>query len=96
MKVKFYFREEPITWCKGNEISEITKVNRAIIEKVQNKIIDIPCLPTKEMQVDICSFHDIFGFTTNEMEWIDDCFYHVTNIMIRPDYLEVWLDEENP
>lgn len=96
MKVEFYFRDDPITGYNGSYSIKLeeSEVNKTIKKKVHDKIVEIPCIPTKEMQVDISSFADIFGFSKEEMEWIDDCnqYYFITHIFIKPTHLEVWLD----
>ena len=56
MKVEFYFPEDPITGYGKNDNPEQIEANKTIKDKVHEKVIEIPCLPTKEMQVDISSF----------------------------------------
>jgi hypothetical protein len=96
MKVEFYFPEDPITGYDGSYRLKLeqSEVNKTIKEKVHNKIVEIPCIPTKEMQVDISSFAEIFGFSKEEMEWIEDLnqYFFITNIFIKPTHLEVWLE----
>lgn len=96
MKVEFYFPDDPITGYNGNYRLKLeqSEVNKTIMEKVHNKIVETPCIPTKEMEVDISSFAEIFGFSKEEMEWIDDCnqYYFITHIFIKSTHLEVWLE----
>jgi hypothetical protein len=94
MKVEFYFPEEPITGYGTNENPEQIEVNKTIKEKVHKKVIEIPCVPTKEMQVDISAFSEVFAFSKEEMRWINDCSQHhyITNVFIKPTHLEVWLE----
>lgn len=94
MKVEFYFPEEPITGYGKNDNPEQIKANSGIKEKVHKKVIELPCIPNKEMQVDISSFSEIFGFSKEELEWINDCnqYHYITNIFIKPNHLEVWLE----
>jgi hypothetical protein len=95
MKVEFFFTEGPIIGYGTNDWQnhEQIEVNKTIKEKVHKKVIEIPCLPTKEMQVDISAFSEVFGFSKEEMEWIDDCNQHhyITDVFIKPTHLEVWL-----
>ena len=94
MKVEFYFPEDPITGYGERGWPEQREVNKTIMKKVHNKIVEIPCIPTKEMQVDIASFAEIFGFSKEEMAWIEDLnqYYFVTCIFIKPTHLEVWIE----
>ena len=94
MKVEFYFPEDPITGYGERGWLERSEVNKTIRKKVYNKIVEIPCIPTKGMQVDISSFEEIFGFSKEEMEWIEDCnqYFFITNIFIKPTHLELWLE----
>jgi len=94
MKVEFYFPKGPITGYGTNVHHELIEVNRTIKEKVHEKVIEIPCLPTKKMMVDISAFSEVFGFSKEEMEWIEDCnqYYYITDIFIKPTHLEVWLE----
>jgi hypothetical protein len=96
MKVEFYFPKEPITGYGTNDKPEQIEVNRKIKEKVHKKVIEIPCVPTKEMQVDIASFVEVFGFSEEEMEWIEDCnqYHYITSVFVKPTHLEVWLEYE--
>jgi len=94
MKVEFYFPEEPITGYGANENHERKEVNKTIKEKVHRKVIEIPCVPTTTMQIDISTFSEVFGFSIREMAWINDCNEHhfITNIFIKPKHLELWLE----
>ena len=94
MKVDFYFDDEPIPGYGTNQNPELIEVNRTIQEKVNEKIIEIPCVPTKEMTVDISAFSEVFGFSKKEMKWIEDChqYYSINDIIIRPTHLEVYLE----
>lgn len=94
MKAEFYFPEEPITGYGKNDNKEQQLANEGIKNKVHGKLIELPCLPTKEMKVDISSFADLYGFTKMEMEWIEDCnqYHYITNILVKVDRLEIWLE----
>jgi hypothetical protein len=96
MKAEFYFPGEPITGYgnSGCNSKEQSLANEGIKNKVHKRRIELPCLPTKEMQVDISSFADLYGFTKNEMEWIQDCNQHhyITEIFVKVDRLEIWLE----
>lgn len=97
MKVEFYFPEDPITGYNGDYRLKLeqSEVNKTIMKKVHDKIVEIPCIPTKGMGVDISSFAEIFGFSKEEMEWIYDCnqYYFITHIFIKPTHLELWLED---
>jgi hypothetical protein len=96
MKVEFYFPDHPIQFNSENiHYQELIKVNKGIKNKVHNKIVDLPCLPTKDMKVDLYSFSDLYGFNELEKDWIGNNlpFYHITNILIKVDCLELWLEE---
>lgn len=95
MKVEFYFPVNPITGYDKND--EVQEINKKIKEKVHNKIIEITCVPTKEMEVDISSFSEVFGFSKEEMEWINDFNEHhyIRYIFIKPTHLELWLEFES-
>lgn len=92
MKAQFFFPEQPITGYSNPESH--TLLNEGIKNKVHGILIDLPCLPTKEMQVDISSFAYIFGFTKDEIDWINDCneYHQITEIFIKPDRIEIWLE----
>ncbi len=94
MKAEFYFPEQPITGYGKNDNKEQKLANEGIKSKVHKKLIELPCLPTKEMQVDISSFADLYGFTKKEMEWIEDCnqYHYITNIFVKVDRLKIWLE----
>lgn len=94
MKAKLFFPENLIVGYSKDDRPEQIKVNESIKNKVHDKIIDLPCLPTKEMQVNISSFKNIYGFSKKENEWIEDCnqYHYVTDIFIHNDCVEVWLD----
>lgn len=94
MKVEFFFPREPIWGYVKNNGPDQVKVNAEIKEKVHNKVVEIPCVPSKEMRVDISSFAQIFGFTKEELEWIDDGndYFYITNILIKPGHLELFLE----
>lgn len=96
MKVEFYFEEDPISGYGKDDNPEQIKVNECIRKKVHGKVIEIPCMPTKEMIVDISSFSEVFGFSSKELEWINDCnqSQHITDIVIKPLYLELWLQPQ--
>ena len=93
MKIEFYFWEDPIRGYT-EMTDEHYKVNKTIKEKVHYKVIEIPFLPTKEMEVDISSFEKVFGFSKKEMEWLDDCngIKVIAKVVIKPTHLEVWLE----
>lgn len=94
MKVEFYFPDEPILGYGNDDSPSQVNANKGIKEKVHGKVIDIPCMPIIKMQVDISSFAQIFGFSKEELEWIDDCnqYQYITAIFIKPNHLEVWLE----
>ena len=94
VKAEFYFPEEPITGYGGNVNKKRELANSGIKKKVHNKLIELPSLPTKEMQVDISSFSDIYNFNDNEIEWINDCnqYHYITNIFVKIDRVEIWLE----
>lgn len=96
MKVEFYFPEDPIVGY--NDINEIKEVNKTIKKKVHKKVIEIPCVPTEKMQVDISSFSHVFGFSKKEMSWIKDSNeqHYITDVFIKPTHLEVWLNYIKP
>jgi hypothetical protein len=93
MKAEFFFPDDPITGYGENDNKEQQLANEGIKSKVHNKPIELPCVPTKEMQVDISSFADLYGFTKEEMAWIEDCnqYHHITDIFMKVDRLEIWL-----
>ena len=94
MKVEFYFPEQPIVGYGNDNNKEQHLANEGIKNKVHKKLIELPCLPTKEMQVDISSFSDLYGFSKKEMEWIEDCnqYHYITSIFVKVDRLEIWLE----
>jgi len=98
MKVELVFLNDPI--CGYDVVrhqEEIDKINLRIKETVHGKIIDFPCVPTKEMQIDLSQFSEIYNFDDEEMSWIDACnyAYSIPYIRITPTHLEVWLDNIN-
>lgn len=97
MKVEFVFYNDPITGYDVRHEKEIDPINLSIRDTVHGKIIDLPCIPTKEMRIDLSTFQEIYGFSEKEMEWIDDCNYlfSILHIIITPTHLEVWIDNVN-
>jgi hypothetical protein len=96
MKAELHFSGQPITIDERyrEEVKEeIIRLNESINEKVKDKIISIPCLPTKEMAIDLLAFSSIFGFTEEEISYIDCApFYPVADIIIYPKHIRVSLD----
>jgi hypothetical protein len=64
-----------------------------IKEKVNNKEITLPIIPTKDMQIDLSTFNIDFEFTEKQTEAIDDCnqLYDIDNIIVTSSNVEIWL-----
>jgi len=92
MKAVLCFEQEPITGYSKED--EMRKVNDSIRSKLRDKVVEIPCLPTKGMFIDLSSFAKLFEFTEEELEWINDSnIYHVIrDIDITPDYIVINLE----
>ena len=44
------------------------------------------------MEIELSTFEELYNFTEEEMEWLDDCaIYSIKLIRIKPTHLEVWL-----
>ena len=94
MKSQFYFPYEPITGYANNDNKNQILVNKGIKNKVHKKIIELPYIPTKEMKVDLSTYSEFYGFTKNELQWINDCnqIFNITNIIIEIDRIKIWLE----
>ena len=64
-----------------------------IKEKVNNKEIMLPIIPTKDMKIDLSTFNINFDFTDKEMEAINDCnkLYDIDTIVVTSSNVEIWL-----
>lgn len=92
MKVEFVFYNDPISGYNEIWKEQIDKVNCSLRGTVHGKIINLPCIPTKEMEIELSTFEELYNFTEEEMEWLDDCaIYSIKLIRIKPTHLEVWL-----
>lgn len=65
----------------------------SIEEKVNNKEITLPIIPTTEMQIDLSTFDTDFEFTEKEIEAINDCnqLYKINNIIVTSSNVKIWL-----
>ena len=90
MKVEFYILDEALCFVDSDLLM---KLSRSIRNKVHGKFVDIPCMPTKGILIDMAAFADIFGFSEEELFWIEDgSQYHtVMNIIVKQTHLELWL-----
>jgi hypothetical protein len=96
MKVEFVFLNDPISGYDKIWQEQIDRVNLSLRETVHGKIINLPCIPTKEMEIDLSTFEEVYNFTEEEMEWVDDCpLFAISHIRIHPTHLEVWIDNMN-
>jgi hypothetical protein len=96
MKAELHFSGQPIridNRYREEAKEEMIRLNESINEKVKDKIISIPCLPTKEMAIDLLAFLSIFGFTEEEISYIERApFYPVADVIIYPKHIRVSLD----
>jgi len=88
-KVQLVFIELP--FAPYYEYDEKLILN--IKEKVNNKEIELPIIPTKEMKLDLSTFNSDFEFTEKEIEAIDDCnqLYDIDTIVVTSSNVEIWL-----
>jgi hypothetical protein len=74
---------------------KIYKIEISIIEKVNNKIFDIPYLPTKEMHIDLIAFRKVFNFNARELDFLEDNQYFVIDIIfMHLEHLELLIMSE--
>jgi hypothetical protein len=94
IKAEFYFPEYAIKGYGDNLKNELKKINLSIEKKVHNKIFEIPCIPTKDMLIDITTFQDLFKFSKKEISYLQDCNYHfkIEDIIIHLNHISIWLD----
>ena len=100
MKVKFRFdigvpvSMNTLNWSKEDK-DEYLELNTSINYKIESTIVDIPCVPTKEMLIDLLTFEKEFNLTENEIEFISlnvGGNYSIYQIVITPTYLELILE----
>lgn len=71
--------------------------NANIANKMEGKLVKLPCTPTMEMMIDLYSFSDAFGFNEVEREIIeDDQYFYIGSIDILESHLLLWLSDKNP
>lgn len=96
MKVEFVFLNDPISGFDKIFQEQVDRINLSLRDTVHGKIINLPCIPTKEMEIDLSTFEEVYNFTEEEMEWVDDWpIFSISHIRIHPTHLEVWLDNKN-
>lgn len=88
-KIQLVFLELPFT--PYYEYDEKLILN--IKEKVNNKEIKLPIIPTKEMKIDLSTFDSDFEFTEKQIEAIDDGnqLYDIDNIVVTSSNVEIWI-----
>jgi len=92
MEVSFDFIDNPLEEYCDHSNPEWIKANESIYDKIVDKIIEIPCAPTKEMKVDMLSFADTFNLTDDEIEWLsDDPYFYIIGIYIEPHRIRIML-----
>lgn len=85
MKVKIIIPDFPF-------ISDPSDQIKFDIDKKFQKIIDLPILPTKEMQIWLDSILDLYEL--NESEWMhinDGMYYDINEFIVCSTYVELWL-----
>ena len=74
---------------------DIYKIENSIIKKVNNKIFDIPYLPTKEMKINLIAFRNIFKFNAKELDFLEDNQYFlIGSIFMELEHLELLILSE--
>ena len=88
MKANFLFINSSL-----DTIGKSEKLSSSIIQKVQSKVIDLPCTPCINMEINIHSFSKVFSFTPEEEYFLEDndMRFKINNIVILIDHLEIWI-----
>lgn len=94
MKAQFFFPDEFFNDHILSDSLEILQLIESIKEKVHNTLIELLCVPTKEMAIDISSFAEAYKFTKAELYWItdDNQIMTISDMIIKCDRLEIWLE----
>jgi hypothetical protein len=97
MKAELHFSGQPFMVMEQYDEKEkeiLRRLNESINKKIEGKIISIPCLPTKDMAINLFAFSSIFGFTEEEMYYIEsEPFYNVVDVIVYPKHIRISLDE---
>lgn len=96
MKAELHFSGQPFLIMQQYDEEEkviLERLNKSINKKIEGKIISIPCLPTKEIGINLLAFSSIFGFTEEEIYYLDSApFYDIVDVIIYPKHIRVSLD----
>lgn len=92
MKAEFEFVNSAMQGIFNDEEDKV--ISQGIERKVENTLIELPCLPLVGMAIDILSFTEEFGFNKTENEWLYEGggFRTITIVVIMKDRIKLWIE----
>lgn len=75
--------------------TSIEEKYQSLIDKIESADIDFPCIPTKEMIIDLVAFRKCYNFTKDELSILCDCnnLFQIDEIIIHPKKLVLELSQ---